>query len=352
MDETNETNEVDEPIAMRATVSYDDGQVRLALLNRVGKERFAEIAEATGLNWRRAEQALAGPWSPWLEDRLRDRYGVELEPEEVDLREVAAGRAEHYQRWSDNAAARREAAAAAQAAILDRIPMGQPVQVGHHSEGRHRRDLARADGHMRRVVEEDERAEKWDGRAEQNVRHATRRYTAEALTRRISELQAELRRKQRAADEYAGKLQAEPDNRQHAAGRTWAARWVVFLTRRLERARELLTEAETAAAGDVAGSVAARLALLALLVEVGGGVSTCAADDLHGGDTGWYEVVRVNRQTITISGWLGIRSLEWKLKREQIKQTMPRAEWAGVEKVAYGAGLRIRRPEGATESES
>lgn len=341
MDETDETNEADEPIAMRATVSYDDGQVRLTLLNRVGKDRFAEIAEATGLHWRRAEQALAGPWSPWLEDRLRDRYGVELEPEEVDLREVAAGRAEHYQRWSDNAAARRETAAAAQDAILSRIPMGQPIQVGHHSEGRHRRDLARADGHMRRVVEEDERAEKWDGRAEQTVRHATRRYTAEALTRRISELQTELRRKQRAADEYAGKLQTEPDNRQHAVGRTWASRWIVFLTLRLERARELLAEAETAAGGDVTGSVAARLALP---VEVGGGVSTCTADDPHGGDTGWYEVVRVNRQTVTVRYWLGIPGLEWKLRKEEIKQSMSSGSWTQAEKVAYGAGLRIRRP--------
>lgn len=264
------------------------------------------------------------------------------------MREVAAGRAEHYQRWSDNAAARRDAAGDAQHAILSRIPMGQPVQVGHHSEGRHRRDLARADGHARRWVEEDERAEKWDGRAEQTVRHAARRYTAEALTRRIGELQAELRRKQRAEVEYAEKLQVEPANRQHAAGRTWAARWVVFLTLCLERARELLAEAETATGGDVAGSVAARLALP---VEVGGGVSTNTADDPCGGDTDWYEVIRVNRQTVTICYWLGIHSLEWKLKKEQIKQTMPRAKWELVEKVAYGAGLRIRRPESAMESE-
>lgn len=348
MDKTNKTNEWEEPTAMRATVSYDDGQVRVELLNRVGKERFAEIAEATRLHWRRAEQALAGPWSPWLEDVLRDRYGVELEPEEVDLREIAAGRAGHYRQWSDNAAARRETAWSAQDAILRRIPMGQPIQVSHHSESRHRRDLARADDHMRRVVEERDRAEKWDGRAEQTVRHAARRYTAEALTRRIHELSAELRRKQRAADEYAGKLQAEPDNRQHAAGRLWASRWVAFLELRLERARQLLEEAEASAGGDVAGSVAARLALP---VEVGGGVSTSATDDPRGGDTDWYEVVRVNTKTITICYWLGIRSLTWKLPKEQIKQTMSRDAWASVEKVAYGAGLRIRRPEGATEGE-
>lgn len=60
MDETDETNELEEPLAMRATVSYDDGQVRVTLLNRVGKERFAEIAEATGLRWR----PRAGPGRP------------------------------------------------------------------------------------------------------------------------------------------------------------------------------------------------------------------------------------------------------------------------------------------------
>ena len=38
-------------------------------------------------------------------------------------------------------------------AILSHIPMGQPILVGHHSEKRHRRDLDKADNHMRGMSE-------------------------------------------------------------------------------------------------------------------------------------------------------------------------------------------------------
>jgi hypothetical protein len=37
--------------------------------------------------------------------------------------------------------------------IASGIPMGQPILVGHHSEGRHRRDLARIDAGMRKGCE-------------------------------------------------------------------------------------------------------------------------------------------------------------------------------------------------------
>jgi len=53
------------------------------------------------------------------------------------------------ERLSAEAAAR---SAAAQRA-LDVIPLGQPILVGHHSEKRHRRDLARVDTNLRRAHE-------------------------------------------------------------------------------------------------------------------------------------------------------------------------------------------------------
>lgn len=46
------------------------------------------------------------------------------------------------------------------------IPMGQPIMVGHHSEGRHRRDLAKIDSYMRRSVEENKKADYYERRAE------------------------------------------------------------------------------------------------------------------------------------------------------------------------------------------
>lgn len=50
--------------------------------------------------------------------------------------------------------------------IIDFIPFGQPILVGHHSEGRHRRDLNRIDTNMRKSVEADEKAKYYTDKAE------------------------------------------------------------------------------------------------------------------------------------------------------------------------------------------
>ena len=42
--------------------------------------------------------------------------------------------------------------------------MGQPILVGHHSEGRHRRDLKRIDNNMRKSVEESEKVDYFQSR--------------------------------------------------------------------------------------------------------------------------------------------------------------------------------------------
>lgn len=49
--------------------------------------------------------------------------------------------------------------------LLDPIPMGQPILVGHHSEARHRRTLERSDSAMRKSVEMDKKAEYLEHRA-------------------------------------------------------------------------------------------------------------------------------------------------------------------------------------------
>lgn len=50
--------------------------------------------------------------------------------------------------------------------ISDFIPFGQPILVGHHSEGRHRKDLSRIDTNMRKSVEADEKAKYYTEKAE------------------------------------------------------------------------------------------------------------------------------------------------------------------------------------------
>jgi frataxin-like iron-binding protein CyaY len=62
-------------------------------------------------------------------------------------------RRQRYERLSGKA--RQEAAAADQAAdrIASLIPFGQPILVGHHSEGRHRRDLKRIQRKTEQAIE-------------------------------------------------------------------------------------------------------------------------------------------------------------------------------------------------------
>ena len=74
--------------------------------------------------------------------------------------------AERRQMVTDRRAARveklqAEATAHYQAAraAVEGIPFGQPILVGHHSEGRHRRDLARQDSEMRKSIEASRAAE-------------------------------------------------------------------------------------------------------------------------------------------------------------------------------------------------
>ena len=326
----------DKPDAMiTATVSLDDGWVRVYPTARLPREVFDALRDALGLTWKRAEACLAGPWSPRVEDTLRQEYGVALEEENVDLRQVAAGRAAHYAAWADNAAERAEVAQAAERDILDRIPMGQPIMVGHHSEGRHRRDLARADSLIRRACEESDRAEKWGGRAEATARHAERRYTVDQLTARIGMLETAQRRHEREEAACLDALRANPMNRRAGNELDARRRYIALIDRRIAYARQLLDEAETAATGDVARSVEARRALA---IEVGGAVST----DAPGDETVyWYQVVRVNTKTVTAIGWLHVPQLTHKIKRDDIKQTMTAADWAAAYKEKYGPATRV-----------
>jgi len=66
------------------------------------------------------------------------------------------------------AKAQAESTAAYKAAhsIMEHIPPGQPILVGHHSEQRHRRDLDKIDRNMRKSVEADEKAAYYASRAE------------------------------------------------------------------------------------------------------------------------------------------------------------------------------------------
>lgn len=134
-------------------------------------------------------------------DDTQRRSFAEAEQERYDR---AADRADYHAEHADKAAAASDAAWQAEHGILDGIPMGQPILVGHHSERRHRRDLERAESLRRRGMAETERSEYHSDRAEAAERFQARRESVPTTLRRIEKLEAERRIWQRGLDGEPG----------------------------------------------------------------------------------------------------------------------------------------------------
>ena len=97
---------------------------------------------------------------------------VRFDIHESSLQEALEAKADHleelaekYEGRSERSAAKSQSAYEREHAILDRMPMGQPIMVGHHSEKRHRGDLSRADSARRTYMKEEEKAGTYSNRA-------------------------------------------------------------------------------------------------------------------------------------------------------------------------------------------
>lgn len=75
-------------------------------------------------------------------------------------------KADRLREWADKRDVKAEAARARADGISDMIPFGQPVLVGHHSEGRHRRDLGRIRSGYEAEMESRSKADEFRRRAE------------------------------------------------------------------------------------------------------------------------------------------------------------------------------------------
>lgn len=73
---------------------------------------------------------------------------------------------QRYEQRAQRAAGESIAQSEAARKAVEHIPPGQPILVGHHSEGRHRRDLARSDSHMRKAIEADSKAKHYAHKAD------------------------------------------------------------------------------------------------------------------------------------------------------------------------------------------
>jgi hypothetical protein len=216
-------------------------------------------------------------------------HAVTVEVDDSAPRPFAEVEADRYARADDRAEYHGERAEVAQSradghwrgerAILDGIPMGQPILVGHHSERRHRRDLERADSHMRRGLEEIGKRDYHENRAEAAATHQQSRENVRTTLRRIETLEAEQRKLQRrvdGTDPYQGH------------GQPATGSYLERLTARLaEIADQLAYWREHVAGQEAAG------------VKIWSRADFAKGDYMQFMGT-WYEVLRVSAKSVTI----------------------------------------------------
>ncbi|WUT01790.1 DUF3560 domain-containing protein (plasmid) [Streptomyces sp. NBC_00708] len=199
---------------------------------------------------------------------------------EADRVERAEARAERFEEYAGNAASRSEAAWRGARQIADGIPLGQPILVGHHSEARARRDQERIDAGYRKSITEDAKAKRYAGRAASAGAYEAFRTNPARTLRRIKSLEADARRVEKW---LAGKS---------AGGYT-----------------ESLTPARVAELKRRQEELADELGYWRHVIEQaeGEGFRVWGPADFKKGDFAqmrgrWYEVLRVNKVTLSVPG--------------------------------------------------
>lgn len=256
--------------------------VWIARGNIFGLEEF--FRDIQGRKFRGAWSFFEDPTVAIL-DHLQ-RHGRQSFAEQVENKlERDLAKAERYQNYAENAAASAENRYKTARAISSAIPLGQPILVDHHSERRHRRDIERIDQNMRKSVEESNKVACFKGRVF-HLSHAQDRFESRKfIGNRISDAQKEIRQ---------------------------LSKWADDTSPRIIQAREMLAFWQ----GQLAKIEAKRK-------EEGGNVAspeTVKVGDLVHYIGGWMPVVRVNWKTVTVSHWLDIPHLHYKIEYTRIEK--------------------------------
>ena len=168
--------------------------------DRLDDETYARV-KAVKMQWAPKQKCFYGVWSPAREDLLLDLCGGHIDDEDSTREERAADRAARFENYSQKREKEAEQVKNAVKRIADRIPFGQPILVGHHSERGHRRDLKRINDGMSKAVNLWKTAEYWEERARASLAHADRLERPDVRYRRIKKLESERRKHEKAKKE-------------------------------------------------------------------------------------------------------------------------------------------------------
>jgi Domain of unknown function (DUF3560) len=208
-------------------------------------------------------------------DNDATRSFVEAEAERT---ERAEERAERFAGYADNAATRSDSRSKAGHQMLDAIPMGQPILVGHHSEKRDRAYRNRAFDNLEKSFREADKAAHWTDRSAAVTSNQERRQSTGTTLRRIEKLEADERywvRTLKTGHNSGGWTTDTPEKIAEINRRLAAVR------EQLEHWRAQIAEKEQA------------------------GVKIWSRADFQKGDFArignhWNEIIRVNAKTLTV----------------------------------------------------
>ena len=368
-----------------ATYSPDDNRLRLSCSQRLDPATYARV-KAAGFIWApKQEQFIAPMWTPQRADLCIELAG-EIGDEDSTLMDRAEVRADRFEEYSDKRADEARAAREAVRRIMDCIPMGQPILIGHHSQAHAERHAKQIERGMQRAVDRWETHNYWQRRAAAAIRHAAYKERPDVRHRRIRTIEADARKHRKTIEDceklariwaktprlewdkqtafalfLAGRTESIPCGVNDAAGYprsslyseleggrmhgdqawrlalehfgrrvAWASRWLEHYEHRLAYERAMLDEAGGLAADKFD-------------IQPGGRV-------LIGSE--WLPVLRVNKSggrvvsvTVTGSGFVPVRGIE------EVKDYKPPTEEdaAKVAKVSKLAPLCNYRTEGCRE---
>ncbi|MFF5968226.1 ParB/RepB/Spo0J family partition protein [Streptomyces collinus] len=199
---------------------------------------------------------------------INERARRSFSEAEEDREERAEDRADRYSDRAGRAVASADARRATAHSISKRFEFGQPILVGHHSEGRARRDAERIDQNMRKSFEDRDRAAYWSNRARAAENYEQFRKDPYRTLRRLKKLRGDLRQQER----Y---LQENPGSERHEVN-------VLDLREEIAHWEKIIKKAQA------------------------DGVKIWGPDDFAPGDYvlysgSWYQVHRVNPATLSIA---------------------------------------------------
>lgn len=158
--------ELREMRAILVRADYDKSHAETLMQEGMGPEELSSCVGSLEYTHGFRKRGTDGNLTSSPEDAARDVGEQHAETTPNAYEQKLEARRDRLRDRASRARAKSRARYGAARRILDVIPFGQPVLVGHHSERRHRRDLERIDTNMRKSAELSDRAADLERRAD------------------------------------------------------------------------------------------------------------------------------------------------------------------------------------------